>query len=274
VAVVNVADKLLLQEGFDYAGVAAAQTTCPEVVDLRAKPSLHVEPVICGAHVLLCDMSTGRPRPLIPPAFRQQLFQLVHGLAHPSIRATRRLLAARAVWKGLSADVSAWCRDCQACQRAKVTKQPRAPLQPIDVPVHRFTHVHVDIVGPLPVSSTGFSHVFTMIDRSTRWVEVVPLTSTTTSACVDALITCWVARFGVPSLLTSDRGVQFCSAMWTTLCTRLGISHVMTTAYHPQANGMVERFHRQLKDTLRARLAGAAWPDHLPWVLLGLRAAP
>jgi hypothetical protein len=48
----------------------------------------------------------------------------------------------------------------------------------------------------------------------------------------------------------------------------------MTTAYHPQANGLVERSHRQLKDSLRARGAGADWPAHLPWVLLGLRAAP
>ena len=62
--------------------------------------------------------------------------------------------------------------------------------------------------------------------------------------------------------------------MWQQLCKRLGIKQVSTTAYHPQANGMVERAHRQLKDTLRAREAGADWPDHLEWVLLGLRAAP
>ncbi len=48
----------------------------------------------------------------------------------------------------------------------------------------------------------------------------------------------------------------------------------MTTAYHPQANGLVERSHRQLKDALRAREADVDWPAHLPWVLLGLRAAP
>jgi hypothetical protein len=47
-----------------------------------------------------------------------------------------------------------------------------------------------------------------------------------------------------------------------------------TTPYHPQSNGAVERFHRRLKDSLRARLVGGDWPDHLPWVLLGLRAAP
>ena len=55
---------------------------------------------------------------------------------------------------------------------------------------------------------------------------------------------------------------------------RLGIEHSPTTAYHPQANGLVERFHRQLKDSMRARLATRDWPAHLPWVLLGLRSAP
>ncbi len=78
----------------------------------------------------------------------------------------------------------------------------------------------------------------------------------------------------VPTTLTSDRGTQFCSELWANLCRRLDIQHIKTTAYHPQANGMLERAHRQLKDALRSRLAGDRWPDHLPWVLLGLRAAP
>ncbi len=76
------------------------------------------------------------------------------------------------------------------------------------------------------------------------------------------------------AILTSDKGVQFSSAVWGELCATLGISHRLTTAYHPQANGLVERFHRQLKDALRARLDGQDWPSHLPWVLLGLRAGP
>jgi hypothetical protein len=64
------------------------------------------------------------------------------------------------------------------------------------------------------------------------------------------------------------------SSSWAGLCARLGISHITTTSFHPQSNGMVERAHRQIKDSLRARLAGSQWPEHLPWVLLGLRAAP
>ena len=174
----------------------------------------------------------------------------------------------------MAADVSRWCRECMLCQKAKITTQPAAPIQPIPVPGRRFTHLHVDLVGPLTASADGHKHVMTMIDRSTRWVEVVPLTSTTATACTDALVASWISRFGVPAAITTDRGVQFTSAVWQVLCKRLGIIHITTTAYHPQANGLVERFHRQLKDSMRARLAASDWPSHLPWVILGLRAAP
>jgi hypothetical protein len=76
------------------------------------------------------------------------------------------------------------------------------------------------------------------------------------------------------AVITSDRGAQFTSSLWAALCGLLNIQHNQTTAYHLQSNGMVERFHRRLKDALRARCAAANLVDHLPWVLLGLRAAP
>jgi hypothetical protein len=84
----------------------------------------------------------------------------------------------------------------------------------------------------------------------------------------------WVSRFDVPEQVTLDQGRQFCSSIWDALSCQLGIKMRFTTAYHPQSNGLVKSFHRWLKEALRARLAGADWPQHLPWVLLGLRAAP
>ncbi len=93
------------------------------------------------------------------------------------------------------------------------------------------------------------------------------------SHCAAALLSGWIQRFRVPTTITSDRGPQFTSALWDSLCRLLSIKHSPTTAYHPQANGLVERFHRRLKDGLRSRAAGAAWMTHLPWVMLGIRAA-
>ena len=150
----------------------------------------------------------------------------------------------------------------------------RAAAQHIPIPARRFSHVHIDLVGPLPRSSDGFNHIFTMVDRSSRWLEAVPLSSTDTATIAAAFTSNWIARFGVPDHLTSDQGPQFCSALWSELSQRWGIKHHLTTAYHPQANGMVERAHRQLKDALRARTATGDWTSHLPWVLLGMRAAP
>ncbi|MFN9898035.1 MAG: hypothetical protein ACK55Z_04395, partial [bacterium] len=84
----------------------------------------------------------------------------------------------------------------------------------------------------------------------------------------------WICRFGVPDTITSDRGPQFTSNVWNSLCVLLQIKHQPTTAYHPQANGMVERLHRRLKDALRTRGANASWAAEIPWVLMGLRSQP
>jgi hypothetical protein len=113
-----------------------------------------------------------------------------------------------------------------------------------------------------------------VIDRSTRWAEAIPIADTSAAGCAEAFFQGWVGRFGVPDTLTSDRGSQFSSEVWAAVCKRLNIRHCMTTAYHPQANGMVERLHRRLKEALRARLPGEEWLQHLPWVMLGLRTAP
>jgi transposase InsO family protein len=94
------------------------------------------------------------------------------------------------------------------------------------------------------------------------------------ASCAKALFSTWISRYGVPDHITSDRGPQFVSEVWAAVCSRLGIEKKLTTAYHPQANGLVERLHRQLKEALRARGAADEWEEHLPWVLLGLRVAP
>jgi hypothetical protein len=117
---------------------------------------------------VVCDISTGQPRPLILVADRRDVFRAIHELAHAGICATRRLMAARVVWRGMASDVAAWCCDCQLCARGKASPQHTAPVQPIPVPERRFTHVHVDLVGPLPASTEGFKYLFTMVDRSSR----------------------------------------------------------------------------------------------------------
>jgi transposase InsO family protein len=258
----------------DYAAIAERQWGCVDTQQAAAASALRVRPVEIGDTTLLCDISTGASRPLIPVKDRRAVSTAFHCLAHPGVRATRCLLAARVVWPGMVADIGRWCRECQDCPRGKVSAQLAAAAVPIPVPCQRFSHIHVDLVGPLPVSAEGYSYLFTVIDCSMRWLEAVPLKNMEARTCADALVDTWISRFGMPAVITSDRGTQFCMAIWNVLCSILMIHHITTTAFHPQSNGMIERAHRQLKEALRARLAGAEWPQHLPWVLLGLRAVP
>ena len=223
---------------------------------------------------LLCDVSSGRPRPVVPESFRRKVFDATHSLSHPSIRATKKLIASKFVWFGIRRQVGLWARACIPCQQAKVHRHVRAPLQVFEVPQRRFDHIQVDLVGPLP-SSRGHTMLFTIIDRFTRWPEAIPMGRDTSAAtCARVLVAHWIVRFGVPADISSDRGPQFTSQLWAEVAKLLGIRHHRTTAYHPQANGLVERFHRHLKASLRARLTGPNWLDELPWVLLGIRTAP
>ena len=114
-----------------------------------------------------------------------------------------------------------------------------------------------------------------LVDRSTRWPEAVAIHDATPDTILQAFHCAWIARFGIPRIVTSNRGTQFTSKAWTASLARLGMSAVTTMAYHPQLNGLVERFHRSLKNALRCAItASKSWTRSLPWVLLGLRNAP
>ena len=211
-------------------------------------------------------------RPLVPPAMQEEVIASFHQLAHAGVKATQRYIKDHFGWRGMSAQISNFVRNCSDCQHSKVYKTHKAPLQVFLPPASRFLDLHIDIVGPLP-QCQGQEYLFTIVDRFTRYPVAVPMPTSTTEDCARALLTGWIQHFGVPASFVSDRGPQFTSGLWAALSSILGVEHKQTTAYHPQCNGMVERMHRQLKAALRAKLTSDDWLTQLPVVLLGIRAA-
>lgn len=130
----------------------------------------------------------------------------------------------------------------------------------------------MDLVGPLP-QSQGYKYLLTIIDRYSRWVEAIPIRNIYAATVAEKFISVWVSRFGVPRTLTTDQGTQFESRFFKEISNILGSNKIRTTTYHPHSNGMIERFHRHLKSSLKAASNTKNWYSNLPWVLLGIRSA-
>ena len=169
----------------DFAAMAKDQAVDPQIRALQSSPatSLVVDaiPLVNSSDTILCDTSTGPHRPLVPANWRRTVFDSLHCLSHPGIRATQRLITARYVWPGIASVPK--CNDNTV-----------APLSPFPTPDARFDVVHIDLVGPLP-PSRGFTYLLTCVDRFTRWPEALPISAITTEVVAQAFISGWIARF-------------------------------------------------------------------------------
>lgn len=264
---------------FDFVSIAKAQENDTEFQELFQNASNSTSlvfkkvPIPDSDGFIFCDISTGIQRPYLPIQFRRPVFNQLHSISHPGVKASQNLIATRFVWKNMNSDIRDWVKVCLNCQRNKVIKHTKSPLQPFPLPDSRFCSIHVDIVGKLPVSK-GYSYLLTVNDRFTRWLEAIPMVSMTAESVLSALWHGWLSRFGLPSRLTTDRGSQLAnSSVFTKAIKSLGIIHHTTAAYHQSANGMIERPHRQLKEALKSADAPRDWFDNLPIVLLGIRSA-
>jgi cleavage and polyadenylation specificity factor subunit 1 len=211
-------------------------------------------------------------RPYIPQPMRKDFFKRVHDTTHPGKRATLRQLTARYVWPAMKKDIKLWCEECNSCQKGKITRHNFVQSQTIPPEGGKFAQVHLDLVGPLPPNE-GYVYLLTMIDRHTRWPEICPIKDARAETVSKAFLSTWVSRYGCPISITTDRGPQFESALWTSLMETLGSVRIRTTAYHPRANGLIERLHRTVKGALKTQADPHYWLEKLPLILLSMRSA-
>ena len=268
-AVVNSVGQL----GINFEELARDQPLDPDFRRLSAdaRSGLNLKKVRLDNCEIIVDVSNGPARPFVPLSWRKKVFDIIHGLGHPGVHRTKQAVSAKFVWPSMGNDVAKWARECLPCQQAKVTRNTVQPIGEFVVPQKRFDHWNVDLVK-MP-ESNGFQYLFTGVDRMTRWPIAVPIADITSSTVADAFSYGIVSAFGVPSSITTDNGSQFAGGLWQQLMRTWNIKHHFTTAYHPESNGLVERLHRRLKESLIA--LGTEQPDQwfwrLPCTLLAIR---
>ena len=215
---------------------------------------------------------------VVPKGLQEAVLKAMHGAGgsgHFGVTKTLRRLRQSFYWGRQKRDVADFCRRCDLCVARKGPPgRSHAPLQqfPVGCPMER---VGIDITGPYPRSEGGNCYVLSAIDYFTKWPEAYAIPNQEAETIADALVEGMISRFGVMESLHSDRGTNFESRVFAAMCERLGIHKTRTTPLHPQSDGLVERFHRNLGDQLAIVTSRHQrdWDKHLPLVLMACRSA-
>ena len=213
----------------------------------------------------------------VPVSLRKGVLCLAHESimsGHLGSKKTLDRVLSNFAWPGVASEVTRHCRSCDICQRTlhkgRVAKAPLQKMPIIGIP---FQRVGIDLIGPItPASSSGCRFVLTVVDYATRYPEAVALKRISTQEVAEALCKIF-SRVGVPSQIVSDQGTQFVSDVMKEVYRLLSIQHLTSTPYHPQCNGLVERFNGTLKSMLRKLCVERPtdWDRYLEAVLFAYR---
>lgn len=215
---------------------------------------------------------------VLPSSHRRAVLNLAHiaPLAgHFGVAKTTARITARFFWPGLRKEVKEMCKSCTICQYTAPRKSATAPLVALPVIRTPLQQLAMDMIGPLPVTAEGFRHILTVCDYGTRYPEAFPLKETTSRDVAEALLELF-SRWGLPECILTDRGSNFCSSLTKEFLKLFGISSIRTAAYHPQTDGLVERYNGSLKTGIKRFIDQfpVEWNKALPFVLFAYRETP
>jgi transposase InsO family protein len=187
-------------------------------------------------------------------SLRKRVVRLCHdssSAGHPGRRGTLELVSQLYWWPGLATFVNKYVAGCDTCQRYKPARHPRATLQPHEVPAGPWQTIGVDLITGLPPVGK-YDAIVVYIDHYSKQVHAIPTTSDVDADGIADLHYREIFRLhGIPAKIVSDRGPQFAARLTKALYQKLGITHALTTAYHPQSNGQTERANQEVERHLR-----------------------
>lgn len=217
------------------------------------------------------------PRLVIPASQKNRTIELYHDsvfAGHLGTKRTYAKIAQKYYWKGMYQDVRDYVKTCLACQ-ARKGKPNNKIGNHMTIPVGRpLELMSMDIIGPLPVTLKSNMYTVTFTDHFTRWVEAYDIPKCDAKTVAEKLIDV-IVHLGPPEKILSDNGKQFVGKILSTLEDSLNVKAIKMSAYHPQTNGMTERFNRTLEAMLSQYVSDdhKDWDEYLPFMLFAYRTA-
>ncbi|XP_068241889.1 uncharacterized protein [Palaemon carinicauda] len=214
---------------------------------------------------------------IIPNSYKNFVLGIAHDSSysgHLGINKTYEKLLRYFYWPKMHKDCSEYCKNCDLCQKVgKAQHDPKVmPLQPIEVPGEPFERLVLDCVGPLPRSSKGNEYLLTIMCSATRFPEAIPLRTVSADKIIEALNK-FFSLVGLPKEVQTDQGTNFTSKKFKSFLACQNIKHCLSSPYHPQSQGVVERFHRTFKTMLRTYCCEneKEWDVYIPMLLFAVR---
>ena len=218
----------------------------------------------------------GKDLIVVPKVACVKVLQLAHNsviAGHFRLERTLEAVRRRMDWPGIALDIKELCKSCPVCQRAKPAVVTRAaPLHFLPIIANPFQCIAMDIFGPLARTKDGNKYILMTMDYAIRWPKACALKNCTADTVVNCLIDL-CAMAGIPQELLTDNGTNFISKVVKQFCQTTGVHQIRTSPYHPETDGMVERFNSTLKILLRklTQNTKVEWDKCLPFVLLAYR---
>ena len=215
---------------------------------------------------------------VLPDNLRSEVFQQLHSTriaGHLGRDRTISSIKKRFYWPNFTSDIKRWVNSCEMCSRRKPGPGCGKSQLQQDISYQPLDRIALDILGPLPPTSDGNIYVVVISDYYTKFTEAYALKDHTALTVADKLVTEFICRYGIPSVIHTDQGPEFESILFKEMCRLLGIAKTITVPYNPRSDGLSERNIRTIQMMLAMFVNENRndWDDHLPFIMMAYRSS-
>ena len=215
---------------------------------------------------------------VVPDSKKAEIYENNHdhmAAGHLGVAKTKARIQRRYYWPKMAEDIAVYVKNCLKCAQRKPYGQSKAPLKPMPAATRVWERIAMDIVGPVETSRNGNRYILVLSDYASRFVMTIPMIDQTAKTVAAHLVNEVLTKYGAPEQILTDQGTNFLSELVYQICQLFKIKQLRTTSYHPQTDGLVERFNRTLCDMLACYVNEdpESWDVFLPFVTFAFNTA-